>query len=465
MNATNPRPICARFWLLASAVAFIVSGGTCWGQEIFALTPLKPDGIYAVGEKLGWTVSSDAGELPITYTLKKNGLAAYETGALPFAHPTGRDGQPQSPATATIETSLDEPGAVLLEIKTDYANLPRAGRIGGGTSGTARVLAGALVAPQKLQPSSPRPPDFDAWWAAKVNQLHAIPVNAQLTPAESGKSGVDYALIKMDNCNGAHIQGQLAAPTGGGKHPALLMLQWAGVYSLPASRVTDRAAQGWIALNLEPHDIPSNQPDAFYKNLQATTLKNYQAIGQEDREKSYFLAMYLGAYRALDYLAARDDWDGKTLVVQGTSMGGQQSLSMAGLHPKVSAVIVMVPSGCDVTGPEHGSAAGFPDWARDAKSKANPKILETARYFDPVNFSSHTKAPALVAMGLLDETSPPAGVWRAINQMQGLVEPLPMVNSPHQDTPVGVQKPYQVRAEEWLRSLLITGRPPPSGHL
>jgi cephalosporin-C deacetylase-like acetyl esterase len=424
------------------------------------LTPLKPTARYEVGGQIGWTVAVTGGQFAsATYTLKKNGLTVLKTDTLDLS--SGR---------ATIETSLDEPGTILLNIRgagaaptpTDTgAAVPARGRGGRGGRGGGSTAAGALVAPQKLQPSSPRPVDFDTWWAGKIKLLHDIPVNVQLTSTAGGKSGVDYALIKMDNINGAHIQGQLAVPASGGKHPALLMLQWAGVYSLPSSRVTDRAAQGWIALNLEPHDMPSNQPDAFYKDLQATTLNNYQAIGQEDREKSYFLAMYLGAYRALDYLASRDDWDGKTLVVQGTSMGGQQSLAMAGLHPKVSTVIVMVPSGCDVTGPEHGSAAGFPDWARDARSKGNPKILETAQYFDPVNFSSHTTAAALVAMGLIDETSPPAGVWRAINQMQGLVEPLPMVNSPHQDTPVGVQKTYQIRSQEWLDALVKTGMPPP----
>jgi len=445
---------------LPSLILLLLSFVSLGAQQL-TLTPLIPTARYEVGEKIGWEVNVSGGSFAsATYTLKKNGLAVYQTATIDLT--SGK---------ATIETSLDEPGTVLLNIRgtgpapggADPASTvpARSGRGGRGGRGGA-AAAGALVAPQKLPPSSPRPPDFDAWWATKLQQLHVVPANVQLTPADSGKPAVDYALVKMDNINGAHIQGQLAAPAAGGKHPALLMLQWAGVYALPAARVTDRAAQGWIAMNLEPHDLPSNQPADFYSNLANTTLKNYQAIGQDDREKSYFLAMYLGAYRALDYLASRPDWDGQTLVVQGTSMGGQQSLAMAGLHPKVTAVIVMVPSSCDVTGPEHGSAAGFPDWARDAKAKANPKILDTAQYFDPVNFSAHTKVPALVAMGVIDETSPPAGVWRAINQMQGPVEPLPMVNSPHQDTPVGVQKPYQTRSEVWLTALLKTGHPPPA---
>ncbi len=456
----RPCPFISRQRLFA-AIALLFAIPITRAQQL-TLTPLKPTASYEVGEKVGWNVAVTGGQFAsATYTLKKNGLTVFKTDTLDLTSGKG-----------TIETSLDEPGTILLNIRgtgatpapaDPAATVPARGNRGGrGGRGGGSAVAGALVAPQKLQPSSPRPADFDTWWEAKIKQLHEIPANAQLTAADSPKPMVDYFKITMDNINGAHIQGQLAKPTGGGKHPALLILQWAGgTYSLPPSRVVDRAAEGWLALNIEPHDVAFDQPKAYYDELNRGPLGNFQSIGQTDREKSYFLAMYLSAYRALDYLTARDDWDGKTLVVQGTSMGGQQSLSMAGLYPKISAVIVMVPSSCDVTGPEHGSAAGFPDWARDAKSKANPKILETAQYFDPMNFSYHTKAPALVAMGLLDETSPAPGVWRAINQMQGPVEPLPMINSPHQDTPVGVQKPYQVRSQEWLDALVKTGLPPP----
>ena len=61
--------------------------------------------------------------------------------------------------------------------------------------------------------------------------------------------------------------------------------------------------------------------------------RNYQAVGNTDRETSYFLNMYLRDSRALDYLLTRPDWDGKTIVLTGGSMGGQQSLALAGLRP------------------------------------------------------------------------------------------------------------------------------------
>lgn len=104
--------------------------------------------------------------------------------------------------------------------------------------------------------------------------------------------------------------------------------------------------------------------------------------------------MYLSCYRAMDYLSQMPDWDGKTLVVMGTSQGGQQAIMIAGLYPGVTAMMAMVPSSCDVTGPTIGRAIGYPNWADQAKEKHNDAILQTGRYFDPVNFASRIKCPA-----------------------------------------------------------------------
>ncbi|MEO7192092.1 MAG: acetylxylan esterase [Vicinamibacterales bacterium] len=412
------RTLVAGFLLCCSARLAVAQG--------IAITPVKEGFTYDIKEPIVWDVAAaDASTGSVEFALLKDGQTSYRTGTLTLENGRGR-----------IETSLGEPGTVLLRIGT----------------GRGASMAGALVAPRQIRPSSPRPADFDEWWAGKVKQLHDVPVRPQLTKKDSSRPDVDYFTLTLDNINDTHVQGQLARPNRDGKFPALVILQWAGVYGLPTSRVVDRAAEGWLAVNIEPHDIPSDRPTEFYTDLMRTSLNNYQAMGQEDRETSYFLRMYLAAYRALDYVTSRSDWDGRTLIVQGTSMGGQQSIAMAGLHPRVSGLVVMVPSGIDVTAPLAGRAAGFPDWARDARTKATPKILETGRYFDPVNFASRITVPALVAMGLYDQTSPPGGVWAAINEMKGAVEPLPMA-SPHQDVN-NSQGPYKLRSVEWLNAIL-----------
>lgn len=406
--------------LLASTIA---------AQEILT-TPAKPTGVYGVGDQIEWKVEAKGDVKQVAYMIKKGGMMVTKQGTLDL-----------SAGPAVLQTTLDEPGTVLVEFK--------------GKQGDKEIkaLAGAVAAPEKIAPSAPRPDDFDAFWKAKIEQLEAIPANPQLEPGDGGKAGVEYFKLRMDNINGAHVYGQLAKPKKEGKYPAILIVQYAGVYGLPKTNVTNRAGAGWLALNIMAHDLPFDQPEDFYKQASQTTLKDYVSIGDEDRDKSYFLRMYLGCYRAVEYLASRPDWDGKTLVVMGTSQGGQQSIVTAGLNPRITAMMANVPGGCDVTGFQIGRASGFPYWSNQARAKKNDKIIEVGRYFDAVNFASRITCPAMVSMGLIDETCPPSGALAAVNQMKGPKEVLILVNSNHHGSN-NAQAAYFSQSEAWARRLL-----------
>ena len=107
-------------------------------------------------------------------------------------------------------------------------------------------------------------------------------------------------------------------------------------------------------------------------------------------------------------------------------MGGQQSLCTAGLHSKVTAMLVNVPAGADANGTAHGRKIGYPIWDVN-----DPKVLETAQYFDTVNCAARIKVPSLVAMGFIDTVTPPVGIWAAFNQIKAPKEAAPMPTSPH----------------------------------
>ena len=294
--------------IIAALIFLLAAARLCSAQQL-TLTPYKASGIYGVGEKVGWTASLPQGAVSTgdyAYAIKKNNQDVIKTGSLDFS--AGR---------TNIEVTLDEPAMIYVQISSR------------GDSGKGMAV-GAAVAPEKLRPSVPRPADFDRFWDSKIKMLKKIPQNAVLTPSDSGKPDIEYATIKMDNINGAHVYGQLAKPKKQGKFPALVIFQWASPpYPLQKQWVTDRAAEGWLTLNIEPHDVLPDQPQSYYDAL-PEELKHYESIGRDDRDKNYFLQMYLADYRAVDYVASRTDWDGKTLVVMGTSMGGQQSLSRRG---------------------------------------------------------------------------------------------------------------------------------------
>jgi len=397
--------------------------------DAFTLVPDQANGIYAVHDRVGWTLTMAPGAAApdggFAYTLKKNNAETIKSGKAEVLE-----------GHARFECTADEPEMVYLEIAPTGADAkPRA--------------AGAAVAPTALQPVEPRPKDFDEFWRQKIELLHAKPVNAVLSSAESGMPGVTYSKVRLDNFDGSHVYGQLAKPDRPGKFPAMLIMQWAGVYPLQKSWAVDRAAEGWLVLDIEAHDLPGDMPKEFYDAL-PKLIQNYNTIYDHDRDRNYFLRMYLGDYRAADYLTSLPEWDGRIFVATGTSMGGQQSFALSGLHPKVTHMVVLVPAGADAHAAVHGRHDGYPNW--DSK---DPKVMETASYFDTVNFASNIHATSLVSMGFIDNVCPPAGIWTAFNQIQGRKEAVPLVEAAHnhQSTPEQL-KPYTDRSAQWFAKLV-----------
>ena len=134
----------------------------------------------------------------------------------------------------------------------------------------------------------------------------------------------------------------------------------------------------------------------------------------------------------------------------GASMGGQQSLATAGLNPdRITAIIVNEPAGADTNGELHGRHAGYPNWPAD-----NSTSMNTALYFDTVNFARHIKSPTLMSMGFIDTTVTPSGVWTVFNQIHAPKEAMPLIDSNHMHITPDKVIPMQRRTEEILETLL-----------
>ena len=414
--------------------------------QVLKVSPDKTSGVYEIGQTVHWRVEGNTNSPGpvLRFRLLGGGLTEIGRGELTFSN-----------HIAGVETKCTSAGAMLLEVK------------GSNQFSQIRVTAGAVVTPGRIAVSSPRPKDFDSFWQGKLREMEAVPANPKLENVDVGDATVSYSKITMDNIRGTHIQGQLARPVAGKKFPALLILQYAGVYGLKTSWVTDRAKEGWLALNIEAHDLPVDKPEHFYQEKRDGELREYQSIGNDDRDTSYFLRMYLSAYRALEYLTQRADWDGKTLVIMGDSQGGMQTLMLAGLHPQqITAVSALLPAGCDLNGPEVGRAGGWPNWYFSTSGGKDPKqVREASRYYDVANFAPLIQCPVLVGVGLRDETCPPAGVLATFNQITAAKEIVILPKSahfgtPHED-PKALTEFNDRRWKVWM-PVLVRGEPAPA---
>ncbi len=433
-------------------LAFALSAASALAQRApipqqLTFAPYHTSGIYEVGETVGWSVTP--GPVAPTYaykwTIRRNNAVVLKEGKLDLS--SGKD---------AIEIVGDQPEMIYVDVEPSgplAADAPVPAAYVGGNTGrnTGLYAAGAAVAPTKIPLSTARPDDFDAFWDGKLASQAKVPIRPVLAPVETDVPGVEMSIFALDAL-GSTAHGYIAKPAREGKFPALIQLQYAGVYALNAHADAQRAAEGWLVINVDSHDKLPSDPSG-------NIPRNYQAIGNTDREKSYFLTMYLRDSRALDYLLTRPDWDGKTIVLTGGSMGGQQSLALAGLRTdKITALLVCVPAGADTNGDLHGRKAGYPNWPSD-----NPDAMKTALYFDPVNFASRIQAPVMAGIGFIDTVSPPAGIWTALNQIPAAPEPLPMVGSEHDNLTPEIARACSVRVAEILNLLQSGGEFKPVG--
>jgi cephalosporin-C deacetylase len=371
----------------------------------------RPEALYQPGEEVTFTIKAQDGDQPadssaIEWNLSLDGYKQIASG------------------TGTIaKGTLTGPGFLLLTATCKNA-------------GEKPVIAygGAGFSPTSLKPSLPVPEDFDRFWGEEKAKLAAIPLTFTTTPAKvtakaDANSEAFDIQISMGEGN-APVSGYFASPKNASPKslPAVLWVHGAGVRSSSLPNALGGARDGFLSMDINAHGIPNGKPESFYQELASGKLKSYRNDGNQSRETVYFRGMFLRLERALEFLATRPEWDGKTLAVIGHSQGGYQALVAGGLDPRVTFIGAGVAAGCDHSGMKADRISGWPKIVPLlADGSPDPLALEASRYVDAVNFATHCKAQAIMSVGFIDKTCPPTSVYTAYNVLQGRKE---IINSP-----------------------------------
>lgn len=362
----------------------------------------RPTALYKANEEVSFNIALLNQGKPmangeVTYVLTKDGLPTDQQGKVSVV-----DGK------AVVHGKLAEPG--FLQLRAAYRSDPKAVPV--------TALAGAGIDVEMIQPSAPVPEDFDVFWTAQKAKLAAVPVNARLTSVPSNSKTLAAFDVQAD-CLGAPVSGYLVKPIDAKPKslPIIMTVHGAGVSSSSLGGASGWAAKGFIAMDMNAHGLPNGKPIEYYKNLYATTMKDYRFEGRDSREKCYFTGMFLRLVRGLDVLTSQPEWDGKTVIVYGSSQGGYQAIVAAGLDPRVTFFGAGVPAGCDHTGMLANRIAGWPKLVPNGPDgKPDAKVLEASRYVDAMNFATRTQAKGcFFTVGFIDGTCPPTSVYAAYN--------------------------------------------------
>jgi len=367
----------------------------------------RTNALYQQGEVVRFDVTllQNGKPLPsaeIRWSTSKDGFPPERVGRLTLTNGSG-----------VVPSHLDEPG--FLQCKVWFES-----PVGSNLTATA----GAGIEPLKIKPSLSVPNDFDAFWSAQKKKLVAIPINPRLTPVKSPQAEVECFDLQADSV-GAPVSGYFAKPVGAKARslPIMLTVHGAGVRSAGLGTAATWAQQGFLALDINAHGIPNGKPAEFYRELERGELMGYRQRGRESRDTVYFLGMFLRLVRAIDFLTLQPEWDGRVLVVHGSSQGGAQAIVAAGLDPRVTFFAAGVPAMCDHTGAMANRISGWPKLVPlGADGKPDANVLQVARYYDMVNFATRATVPGIVTVGFIDTTCPPTSVYAAYNALPGRKE-------------------------------------------
>ena len=262
---------------------------------------------------------------------------------------------------------------------------------------------------EKITPVTEMPEDFKTFWEQTLAKARQLPVDVQLEKIENlSHSKATFYRFSINTINDERVYGFLGIPCGKGPFPAIAHYPGAG----PGCGVPvdlGLTSRGVITLMMNVHKYPvSESPEEAKQQLDSYIARHqvskYFSVGMSSREAYHFHTILTGFCRALDYICACDDWDGKHLMVEGSSQGGFLTLAISGLYAdKITSAMAGVPS-CDFKRPcqernwEIGSGAG---WA----------------YYDAVNFARFIRCPVQLSVALGDSSCQPGSVLGAYNSI------------------------------------------------
>ena len=366
---------------------------------------------------------------------------------------TGDDGVKEKGTNAisptngfSITTSLATNGIVRIEAYLAGPDKKKFSYIGAdGKSANITFSGGAGVATEKMKLSTVEPADFDQFWREAKQKLAAVPYgesDVELTEVfpSSATNTHRFFAVKIPCIGPRPVTGWLTVPkkpqTGG--VPIRAIFEGYGcIKKAPNPPTANSGQQVRLQVNAHGYDLLGHDDQYyqdFYDSLYPSGRKSYglEPSDYDNPTNTYFYYMAMRVVRAFDYLKTRPEWDGKTIIAEGGSQGGLQTMWAGGLVDGITQIKPGITWGCDIgdpfpysTGPLLTRGWGIP-------------CVQGAFYFDSVLHAKRVPrdcVASITRLGMGDYTCPPRGVLLSYYNMKCKVSAYLVQGSTHSYTP------------------------------
>lgn len=394
--------------MLIGAVLFVLSAAAenypYRSDVLWVTVPDHADWLYKTGEKAKIEVQF------YKYGIPQDGVEVlYELGGDMMPSDTKGTVKLKNGKAVISMGTMKEPG---------FRDCRLTAKLGGKTY-SHHIKVG--FSPEKLQPYTQLPSDFNEFWNKTKAEAARFPLTYTKEYVEKYSTDeIDCYLIRLQlNKQNQCIYGYLFYPKAEGKYPVVLCPPGAGIKTIKGPmRHKYYAEEGCIRFEIEIHGLnPELDEDTFGEISRAFSSREngYLVNGLDSRENYYMKRVYLACVRSIDLLTSLPEWDGKNVIVQGGSQGGALALITAGLDKRVTVCVANHPALSDMAGYKAGRAGGYPHLFKNTVDMDTPAKMKTLAYYDVVNFAKQITVPVYMTWGFNDNTCPPTTSYIVYN--------------------------------------------------
>ncbi|GIO85350.1 acetylxylan esterase [Paenibacillus faecis] len=273
---------------------------------------------------------------------------------------------------------------------------------------------------------SPRPLDFDAYWARALSELDAQPLKFQLVPADFQTPLAECYHLYFTGVGGARVHAKYVRPRHReGKGPGLALFHG---YHGGSGDWFDKAAYAAHGITVIAMDCRGQGGLSEDRSVvKGTTLKGHiiRGIDEEDPDQLYYRNCFLDLAQTVRILKSMEQVDADRIAVHGCSQGGALTVACAALEPSVKLAIPVYPFLCDYK----------KAWELDVTSSAYEEIAYYFRFMDPLhtreaevfdklgyidiqNLADRIRARVIFVTGLADPICPPVTQFAVYNKIR-----------------------------------------------
>ena len=284
--------------------------------------------------------------------------------------------------------------------------------------------SGAAFEPEKIVASTPNPEDFDEFWAKELEAIKArlktakITVKPSVTPERWAGKWNTYDVRIEDGVINAG--GMLIIPKAAEKKSYPIVMCFSGASKIGAYEKYIYKNYDCISFLMNLHDTVNIIPRAeVSKYRRLPGIRGYQFHKADDLSKYGTGIIFRRVLMSKEFLKTLPEWDGKNIIVRGSSMGGAQAIVAASNDPLVKLCVAGAPAMCNHFGALNKQFSGWPNLFKNPVYVENAERFEGAKkvmpYFDVVNFARRVRCRVIMSVGFIDYVCTPTSIFAAYN--------------------------------------------------